>query len=212
MQGLIAASIALAFLGTGARQTGEPSQQSGKPGVFDYYVLALSWSPEYCFHEKESPECINGKPRGFVVHGLWPQFMNGNYPEHCSNSPDDSNASAMLDIMPDPALVAHEWSTHGTCSGLNASAYFDLIRKAFTSIAIPKQFNAPSNSFTISPQTLKQAFESVNPNLTDADMAVICTGRFLQSIEICMSKSLKPMPCSAAHDCHARVVTVAAVR
>ena len=38
--------------------------------------------------------------------------------------------TSMLDLMPAPRLVYHEWDQHGTCSGLAAQAYFDLVRKA----------------------------------------------------------------------------------
>src|ERR1700757_3860920 len=87
-----------------------------QPGVFDYYVLALSWSPEFCHSHPSNVQCSGHS--GFVVHGLWPQFVHG-YPEHCSMQPDLANPSSMTDLMPDPSLVAHEWATHGTCSGLD---------------------------------------------------------------------------------------------
>jgi ribonuclease T2 len=45
------------------------------PGAFDYYVLALSWSPQYCAtatNNADRSQC--SVPHGFVVHGLWPQY------------------------------------------------------------------------------------------------------------------------------------------
>ena len=52
------------------------------PGRFDYYVLALSWSPQYCAGPgaRGDPQCA--RPYGFVVHGLWPQHERG-WPEDC---------------------------------------------------------------------------------------------------------------------------------
>ena len=38
---------------------------------FDYYLLNLSWSPEFCYSHQSAPEC--GKGATFVLHGLWPQ-------------------------------------------------------------------------------------------------------------------------------------------
>ena len=59
------------------------ADQSGK---FDFYVLALSWSPTYCLNEgrgrNDRTQCGGDKAHGFIVHGLWPQFDNG-YPEYC---------------------------------------------------------------------------------------------------------------------------------
>jgi len=102
----------------------QKQHQSGQPGAFDYYVLALSWSPEFCHSHPSKPECTSGN-FGFVVHGLWPQYKDG-YPEHCSTAPGLTDPSRMQEVMPDPSLVAHEWTTHGTCSGLEADAYSNL--------------------------------------------------------------------------------------
>ena len=49
-----------------------------RAGDFDYYVLALSWSPTHCIEvgdERRDPQCDrgrNGRPYAFVLHGLWP--------------------------------------------------------------------------------------------------------------------------------------------
>jgi ribonuclease T2 len=89
-----------------AQHHGSNQAQQGKPGVFDYYLLTLSWSPEFCHSHADKPECQSGH-HGFVVHGLWPQYADG-YPENCSNAPGLSNPAQMADIMPGPGLVAHE--------------------------------------------------------------------------------------------------------
>ncbi len=62
---------------------GRPEEQAA-PGQFDFYLLNLSWSPEFCATHGDSPEC--GRNLGFVVHGLWPQDTNGDYPQHCSDA------------------------------------------------------------------------------------------------------------------------------
>ena len=55
--------------------------QSGDKGNFDYYVMALSWSPSYCeSHPDEDEQCAH-KGYGFVLHGLWPQYDGGGGPE-----------------------------------------------------------------------------------------------------------------------------------
>ena len=56
-------------------------------GRFDYYLLALSWSPEYCHSHTGSPQCAPGKHFTFVVHGLWPEYNSGSGPEHCGSEP-----------------------------------------------------------------------------------------------------------------------------
>lgn len=183
------------------------------PGAFDHYLLSLSWSPEFCHSNPSNAECTGGHHYGFIVHGLWPEFRNGGGPEYCSHAPgpDPGEAGSMLDIMPDLHLIEHEWQTHGTCSGLNANEYFKLIRKAFTSFRIPRQFLNPQAQFSISPIDVKKALEESNPDLNDAAITISCRGNYLNGVSICLSKDLHPVPCPVVHDCRARTIRVAPV-
>jgi ribonuclease T2 len=188
------------------------AQQTGTPGVFDYYLLTLSWSPEYCHSSPSSAQCTGSHHFGFVVHGLWPEFQTGGYPEHCSNAPGLSNPASFLDIMPDLSLIQHEWTTHGTCSGMSAQEYFNLIRNAFSSIKIPTQFVMPAAQQTISAVQIKTAFQQANPNLKASDLMISCTGGYLKAIEICLSKSLSAMACPAPQTCNSNRIRVPPVR
>lgn len=180
--------------------------QSGQPGAFDYYVLALSWSPEFCHSHPEKAECVSGH-HGFVVHGLWPQYEDG-YPENCSTAPGPSDASQMTDIMPDESLVAHEWTTHGTCSGLDADAYFTLMRQAFASLKIPPQLSSPKRMFSITQQELKEEFVSANPRLKTEGLAIGCGNNYLTGVSVCLDKQLQPRACEGLRDCRAKVIKV----
>ena len=148
------------------RKSHRNHERSGQAGQFDFYLLVLSWSPEFCHSKPSAAEC--SQHRGFLVHGLWPQNNDGSYPSDCSTTrPAPGNPSSISDIMP-PEIIQHEWEKHGTCSGLSGDAYFDLIRKAFNSITIPDRFRSPSSSFTTRPKQLKQEFEKTNPKLDDS--------------------------------------------
>jgi ribonuclease T2 len=184
----------------------------GQPGVFDYYLLTLSWSPEFCHSpaHADKPECQSGH-HGFVVHGLWPQYVNG-YPENCSTAPGLADPAEVADIMPDTWLVDHEWKTHGTCSGLDAESYFKLLRQAFMSVKVPSKLAAPQQSFSLPPQDIKSAFVQSNPNLSAEDMTVSCGNNYLTAVSICMTKDLKPTACQNLRDCRANVVRVPPVR
>lgn len=183
-----------------------------QPGAFDYYILNLSWSPEFCHGNPAKPECGGSHHFGFVVHGLWPEFEKGGGPEFCSHAPGLQDPTAMLDIIPDVQLIGHEWQAHGTCSGFSAGDYFNLIRKAFTSLRIPRQFANPRAQFAISPSDIKKAFEESNPILNDAAIAISCRSNYLNAVSICLSKDLHPVACTAVQDCRARTVRVAPVR
>jgi ribonuclease T2 len=185
--------------------------QSGTPGQFDYYLLTLSWAPEFCHSHGDSPEC-QGKHFGFVVHGLWPQYTKGGWPESCSTAAGLADPSTMTDIMPDPSLIAHEWSKHGTCSGLDADGYFKLIRQAFTSIHVPGKFTAPAEKFSIPPAGVKDAFMQANPQLAREDMTVSCGNNYLTAVSVCMSKDLQPTACQNLRDCRANTIKVPPVQ
>jgi len=202
---LIAAGVLL-----GSSRHRQRQHATGQPGAFDYYVLALSWSPEFCHSHPAKPECASGK-FGFVVHGLWPQYADG-YPENCSTAPGLSDPSRMADIMPDAGLVAHEWTTHGTCSGLDADAYFKLVRRAHESVKVPPRLASPKQGLSVLPQELKEEFVAVNPGLKVEDLAVNCGNNYLTGIEVCYDKQLQPRACEGLRDCRANDIKVAPVR
>ncbi len=174
---------------------------------FDSYLLTLSWSPEFCHGHPTDPQCTSGKHLGFVVHGLWPEYKTGGGPENCGTQPGLSDPSKMLDIMPTLKLINHEWTTHGTCSGLSAEDYFAAIRKAYNSVKLPVKF-APSES----PAQVKKAFEEMNGSLTDNELVVNCTSNYLQAVEICLSKDLLPIACPAPRDCRAATISIPPVQ
>ena len=186
------------------------SAHNGEPGKFDYYVLALSWSPEFCYSHPDKPECRAGH-YGFIVHGLWPQFAHG-YPENCSAQTADATLPGPDDVMPDAELIRHEWQTHGTCSGLEPAAYFKLIHQAFASIKVPSGFDHPARPFSVPPMEVKRQFLASNPQLQNEDVVVSCGNNYLTGVSICLSKGLAPTACQSLNDCRANVIRVPPVR
>jgi len=171
----------------------------GKPGVFDYYVLSLSWSPQYCAGpagSRDRIQCAGGKQFGFVVHGLWPQYERG-WPQYCSSEPgpDQSVIDKTIPIMPSAALIRHEWKKHGTCSGAAASQYFEKIRQAYAKVKIPEEYRAPLKNVMVAPGKLKQRFLEANRIADAAAVAVVCSGRFLQEVRVCLDRNLNVRGC-----------------
>ena len=139
--------VAPALVGTAGSALAQDRRQNA-PGEFDFYVLSLSWSPSFCEAASErggggrSQIQCGGRPFSFVVHGLWPQYEHG-FPDYCQRpSPrlDRNIVSSMLDLMPAPRLIFHEWDKHGVCSGLPARGYFETIRKARSAVKIPPEY------------------------------------------------------------------------
>lgn len=172
------------------------------PGEYDFYVLALSWSPSFCEANAErtarSMQCAGDRPYSFVVHGLWPQFHRG-YPEYCQvpAPPLESRTiNAMLDIMPAPGLVRHQWAKHGTCSGeRNATAFFERVRQARAKVRIPAEFEALAEPRTVTPEEVEAAFVRANPGLTREMIAVQCDNRRLREVRICIGRDMNFTAC-----------------
>ncbi|MGP9810648.1 ribonuclease T2 family protein [Rhodopseudomonas sp. NSM] len=186
--------------------TASPAQdrRQNAPGEFDFYVLALSWSPSYCEQASERGNTgrsqqiqCGGRPFSFVVHGLWPQYERG-FPEYCQRpSPrlDRRIVNAMLDLMPAPGLIYNQWDKHGTCTGTSASAYFEEIRKARAAVRVPPDFIDAKEARAVTPAEVEDAFIKVNPGLSNAAIAVICDRSRLTEVRICMSKDLQFRAC-----------------
>ncbi|MCC6946747.1 MAG: ribonuclease T2 [Bradyrhizobiaceae bacterium] len=197
-RGLIAALGLVAVLSVASPAS---AQNRGAPGKFDFYVLALSWSPSYCEAEGDrrrgNEQCSRGRPFAFVVHGLWPQHERG-YPRACANPAPripDRLIDSMLDLMPARGLVIHEWREHGTCSGLGADGYFNAVRRARERVAVPERFRRLNAYEMVAPVEVEDAFRAVNPELKPDMIAVTCDHRWLREVRICLNRDLTFRAC-----------------
>lgn len=166
-------------------------------GQFDYYVLSLSWAPTYCLtHADDGSEC-RGKGYGFVVHGLWPQYDGGGYPEKCSTQFDLSADAAAKGraIYPSEHLMQHEWQEHGTCSGLDALGYFDTVDRASAAVKIPQTLETPQTGRSLTAGEIVGLFRGANPQMPDQALAVACRRSDLSEVRVCLSKDLSLRPC-----------------
>lgn len=218
------AAIALNFLFLFAvvafAQTADVRQS--EPGRFDYYVLALSWSPSYCEASQErapnraADRQCGGRPFAFVVHGLWPQYEKG-FPSYCQVPAPRLNRAivgSVLDLMPSPRLVFHEWDRHGTCSGLSPHAYFETMRKARAVVKIPADYMELEKPITVSPDEVAEAFIKANPGLTRANMGIACDKKRLTEIRVCITREFSFHDCSevSRRACRLNKMTMPAVR
>lgn len=176
-----------------------------RAGVFDFYVLALSWSPTYCLTAGDGAnqrQCAakseGGAGHGFIVHGLWPQYERG-YPEHCATRLPDRVPSelgrGLLDIAPSMGLIGHMWRKHGTCSGLSQAGYLKAVRDAFDRIAIPDALDGTDDPAQLSSGAVEDAFITANPGMTRAGIAARCAGGRLQEVRICLTDTFEFRAC-----------------
>lgn len=197
----------------GARQR---HQADNTPGTYDYYLLNLSWAPEFCATHAgnvSSSECDPAHHFGFIVHGLWPENDDGSYPQSCSSASPvaQSTVQHMLPIMPNRGLIQHEWARHGTCTGLAAQDYFNQIERSFRHIKIPAEYQRPLTSATVSPAEIEQKFAQAN-NAPVGAFRVVCSRSELD-VEACLTKDLQFRQCSARlRDCSLNQVSLPPVR
>ena len=173
---------------------------------FDYYLLNLSWSPEFCHSHQTAPECASHP--AFVLHGLWPQNNDGTYPQNCSNAPGPADPSQYADIYPDPGLLRHEWSTHGTCSGMSPDDFFTAARAAFHSVAIPSTLSQLDHQISMPPGQILDLFTAANPSMPSSSLALSCGNNYLTAIEVCLNKSGRPTACGPVRSCRANTVRI----
>jgi ribonuclease T2 len=178
-----------------------PAANSEAMKAFDYFVLSLSWSPDYCATSggDDEAQCSIGKKLNFVLHGLWPQNQKG-YPSNCSGEKLTSSVKEKFpNLYPSASLMDHEWEKHGTCTGLSAEAYLTLSQQLKKSVVLPDAYRSPTTPFKTNSDQLKQDFAAVNPDLGTASLAVYCSGsgRYLKELYVCFNREGSPMACGA---------------
>lgn len=163
-------------------------------GRFNYYDLALSWSPTYCEtggYKRRDQQCTSDRPYSFVLHGLWPQYNKG-WPQNCrlKNRVWVSNdvIKSMMDIMPSKGLIIHEYKKHGTCSGMSPEGYFKLSRILYNKIKIPPRYQLPQKPMMLSPKEIEDDFLIANPELKPEMISIVCGKRRLKEVRICFSR------------------------
>ena len=205
-------------------------RRPNEPGQFDFYVLALSWSPSFCeaaqervqerangrASERTPDRQCGGRPFSFVVHGLWPQFEKG-FPSFCQVPAPRLNheiVGRMLDLMPSPRLIFHEWDRHGTCSGLSQTAFFEAVRKARAAIKIPAEYAAVDKPIAVKPGDVAEAFVKANAGLPRDAVTVTCDRKRLSEVRLCLNKDFSFRDCAALarRSCKLDSVAMPAVR
>jgi ribonuclease T2 len=130
--GAAALTLAAAWTPVGAQQA-------------ENYVFSASWEPAFCDSHASKPECqaetgASFAASNFALHGLWSQAG-----EYCGVSQADRRLDSRGDWSMLPAVVLgddlestlsvempgvasdldrHEWTKHGTCSGLGQQDFF----------------------------------------------------------------------------------------
>lgn len=166
----------------------------------DMYVFAYSWTPEYCYGKTNYPGCENPTDywsNYFTIHGLWPQYSAGGYPQDCTTeayNPQTAKniGSDILQYWPDveyalsdplyTSFWEHEWTKHGTCSGLTQQNYFQYAINLIKALGTPSSVTNAVGS-TLSASTLRNDFGGATY------VALQCTsGKYLSGAYTCWAE------------------------
>lgn len=197
-----------------------PAHAEGEgAGDFDYYLLALGWSANWCALEGDSrddPQCDAGRGLTWTVHGLWPQDESG-WPSYCrtpARDPSKAETAAMADIMGGAGLAWYQWKKHGRCSGLEPQDYFTLMRRAYAGVTLPPVFTRLHEEVTLPASVVEDAFLEVNPTLTRDQITVTCDDGMIQEVRLCLTKDLEPRRCGedVIRDCRLKDAVMEPVR
>jgi len=178
------------------------AQAQDVAGAFDYYVLSLSWSANWCAYEgdaRNSPQCDAAEDFGWILHGLWPQYETG-YPADCRTSfraPSRRQTGEMADIMGTSGLAWHQWNKHGVCSGLAPEDYYALSRMAYEKVNRPGVLRRLTDPVTLPATLIEDAFLADNPDLAPDQITITCRAGFIQEARICLTRDLDYRTCGA---------------
>jgi ribonuclease T2 len=111
----------------------------------DSTLLVVTWGPSFCRVDPPSSICTSGEigdmGRTLILHGMWPQPPDSQYcgvpkalvetdrHHRYTDLPpvelSEDVRTNLQSVMANSAnLAAHEWYTHGTCSGVTPDEYF----------------------------------------------------------------------------------------
>ena len=179
-----------------------PLPAQDRAGDFDYYVMSLSWSANWCALEgdaRDSPQCDASADFGWILHGLWPQYDRG-YPANCATdarAPSRSDTAEMADIMGTSGLAWHQWRKHGVCSGLSSQDYYALSREAYSRVTRPSVFRRIDAEITLPASIVEEAFLRENPTLQPDQITITCRSGYIQEARICMTRDLEFRTCGS---------------
>lgn len=164
------------------------------------YLLAASWSPEFCRNNPGAApiQCSGANGRfGFILHGLWPRARSGAPPQWCAATPPPSPALIRrhLCMTPDPSLLAREWAKHGSCMVQEPERYFRVSAILWNSIRWPDA-DGLSRRRGLTAGDLRQAFILSNPDWKARQIGIVANARgWLREVRLCYGRDFMPATC-----------------
>lgn len=195
---------------------------------FDYLLLAVRWPPSDCTEH----QCLPHIPSRWIIHGLWPNYSNGSWPQFCCphtpfvNESVSEIRSHLLKVWPnllkgqsEESLWKHEWDKHGTCATKNALIrgelnYFNYTLSLFDEISMKRWLT--SGEIKVGSKVKKSHLKSVISKAFGKQVTVHCLNEGIVSHSTTTespanatedgllnnNNSLKPMNLESVHFCY----------
>lgn len=182
---------------------------------FDLLLLVRTWSPTFCLDLVDEGQVCSRQPvQAFTLHGLWPEFSGGGWPEYCphtKNSTKPAGDARMRCEWPsfhgsDEDFWKHEILKHGSCAQillqkLHLSNYFD------TALDLNDKYdlNEPLQKFiegndrktdVVDSAAFIKALETASENLNRSGIILSCNHKKeLSELWVCLDLGLNPREC-----------------
>jgi ribonuclease T2 len=189
---------------------------------FDFLLLSLQWPTSYCLQKQRCNK--NKRQNDWQIHGLWPQLLNGFWPQYCCWNSNFNTVyiESLIDELlkkwkslnidgNDESFWRHEWTKHGTCATSSPLLsgqfeYFDKVLQIYDLFPLKSWLSKrgifASNDRLYSVTEIHYAIEYELKNRIRLECALIPdSAPVLTEIHICLDKvSLKPIDCPQTDD------------
>ncbi|MDR0279507.1 MAG: ribonuclease I [Paucimonas sp.] len=187
------------------------SQVCRMPDQYDSHVLAVTWQPGFCEHDRggpAKPECQAMKQgeltvNHFTLHGLWPnrQQCGIDYGK-CQGPALDLDAATVDYIKPwmpnfgyGTQFGNHEWKKHGTCqTAMTDDEYFrfavDLV-KSFNDSPAGAYIRDNAGGEVSRAQFYTKLAADFGNEAVKNNVVLVCSGDYLKEVRVALPKDLK---------------------
>jgi ribonuclease T2 len=189
-----------------------PIKDHSDPG-FDLLLLVRTWPPTFCEELKEVhlENCTAPPLQEFTLHGLWPEYSSGGWPQYCPFShtveeDDDIKFRCEWPSFHGSTLSFwdHEWEKHGSCAAPllgNRTEYFKTVVDLHDKFNLNHVFRSNRLWPVGNSQGMFTTTEAVNaveqafPGAKQPRLA--CNKGSLSEVWICLDVDLKAVECPA---------------
>lgn len=173
------------------------------------YLLFVQYWPG-CWIQNGHIHATNFTNDHFNVHGIWPEYYNGSYPQYCNKTatfdinqltPIYNNLTTYwTDYINATAFWQHEFLRHGTCAEADPVMSTEL-EFFSTGLQLREKYNLYqilANHNILPSNTKSYALDDIRAAVTNGiqkQVAVTCQNNILDEIIICLDVNLNAIDC-----------------